>query len=282
MTVVSKLLFLLLVVGSLACGGAKDPVTADSSSSIPDSSSGKHDRGSGWNDASSSSSDISVKAETVTCKFKNTTDTESCVAGGQSCEGISSCAINVKSVPGESLTWESSCGGQAKTTTDGVDESVEFDCTLTNPVTEEVTCLFVGNATPVNCTSLKGSCSGTVSCKAKVTSNSGAKLKWHSTCADGSLSAWSVVDGKDKNVTFQSCGSAQASETVTCVFKDSTVQNSCFDSTKSAFSCSGVGSCTVKVNGTSGQALEWKGTCGSYAYTVIDGVDENAEFSCSK
>ncbi len=227
-----------------------------------------------------------TKAETVTCKFKNATGTESCVTGGNTCEGIGSCTIKVQSYPGDSLTWDSSCGGKATTTTDGVDESVEFDCALTNSVTENVTCLFVGNAKSASCTSLKGSCTGTVSCKATVTANSGANLKWRSTCADGSLIVWSVVDGKDKPVTFHSCGTAQASETVTCMFKGSTTQNSCGTATNSGspldFSCKGIGSCSVKVNGKSGQALTWKGSCGSYAYTLIDDVDENAEFPCSK
>jgi hypothetical protein len=244
----SRLPLLFLIVGNVACGEASKPPAET--------------------------------AETVTCTFNNATGTESCTTGGQTCEGNVSCSIKVKGFPGELLIWESSCGGQKKTTIDSKDESVEFDCALTNPVTEKVTCLFMGNTKSVSCTSLRGNCQGIVSCEATVTANSGAKLKWSSTCADGSLTDWSVVDGKSKAVTFHSCGSAKANETVTCIFKDSTAKNSC-GSTSGSFNCSGVGSCSVKVSGISAEALTWKSaSCGGYAYTLVDGVDENAEFSC--
>jgi len=34
------------------------------------------------------------------------------------------------------------------------------------------------------------------------------------------------------------------------------------------------------VSGKAGQGIQWKSTCGGYAHTIIDGKDEDAEFTC--
>ncbi|MBI4452563.1 hypothetical protein HY637_03980, partial [Candidatus Woesearchaeota archaeon] len=44
--------------------------------------------------------------------------------------------------------------------------------------------------------------------------------------------------------------------------------------------CSGVDSCIVDVSGEKGEKVEWKSSCGGYAYTVIDGIKEQATFYC--
>jgi hypothetical protein len=70
----------------------------------------------------------------------------------------------------------------------------------------------------------------------------------------------------------------QAAEVVTCRFKGSSVTQSC--SSSAGQTCSGIASCTVKVTGVMGLKLTWKSSCGGYAYTVVDGTNEPANFQC--
>jgi len=51
---------------------------------------------------------------------------------------------------------------------------------------------------------------------------------------------------------------------------------------KGKVGCSGVQSCVAKVSGNSGEKITWKSSCGGYAYTVLDGSDEYAEFTCGQ
>ncbi|MFH1229496.1 MAG: hypothetical protein V1678_03675, partial [Candidatus Aenigmatarchaeota archaeon] len=46
------------------------------------------------------------------------------------------------------------------------------------------------------------------------------------------------------------------------------------------FTCGGTGTCVVDVSGEKSKMLTWKSTCGGYAYTVMDGNNEYAEFNC--
>ncbi len=70
-----------------------------------------------------------------------------------------------------------------------------------------------------------------------------------------------------------------AKEQVKCAFVNSASQQKCY-SDDGRFSCSGVESCLADVSGDKGTKLVWKSSCGGYAYTVIDGSNENAEFKC--
>jgi hypothetical protein len=74
-------------------------------------------------------------------------------------------------------------------------------------------------------------------------------------------------------------GVEAAKEQVKCVFKNSNYQQSCY-SDDGRFSCSGTGTCIADVYGNNGEKLTWKSSCGGYAYTVIDGQNEYAEFDC--
>ncbi|PIN86648.1 hypothetical protein COV19_04000 [Candidatus Woesearchaeota archaeon CG10_big_fil_rev_8_21_14_0_10_44_13] len=68
-------------------------------------------------------------------------------------------------------------------------------------------------------------------------------------------------------------------EKVTCVFDNSNAQQECYAVGKNG--CVGTTSCNAGVIGKRGEAVTWKSTCGGYAYTMMDGVDEYAKFSCT-
>ncbi len=268
-----QLLFTALIMAAMVVAGCADD--ADHSSDVglgilDGSTNCGHDSG---------NPDIQVFSETVTCAFTGATSLEACRTSyfGPACKGKGSCAHKISGYVGQKHTWQSSCGGTATTVTDGKDEAVSFSCTPGLQDTDKVTCLFVGSSTQQSCSSIKGSCKGTTSCTVTVKANTGAVLDWSSSC--GGRRAL-TVDGKDDQASF-SCGSATAAETVTCVFKGSNAQHSCFAANLPGYTgCKGTGSCQLKVSGKTGQGVTWKSTCGGYAYTVIDGKDENAEFSC--
>ncbi len=71
-------------------------------------------------------------------------------------------------------------------------------------------------------------------------------------------------------------------EQVKCVFRGSNSVEKCYsaDSDGGKFSCSGIGTCVTDVYGTERQKITWKSSCGGYAYTTIDGINEYAEFDC--
>lgn len=236
-------------------------------------------------DLGSGSPDSTVAKETVTCVFKGSTVKESCQSERGRCEGVGSCTHAVVSYPKHQLTWTSSCGGKHSTTVEGKDETITFDCATTAPVSETVTCLFAGSNTQQTCTSVRGSCQGTSTCSVSVQGKSGGELIWTSITCGGTQKT--TLDGKDQSVQFKSCGSTEVSEVVTCVFKGSTTQQQCMVATTSidplAKSCKGTTSCSVTLKGKVGLKITWKSTCGAsggYAYTVLDGKNENAEFQC--
>ena len=68
-------------------------------------------------------------------------------------------------------------------------------------------------------------------------------------------------------------------EQVKCAFMNSAYLQKCY-SNDGRFSCSGTGTCVAGVSGDKGTKLTWKSSCGGYAYTVIDEVNEQAEFKC--
>jgi hypothetical protein len=73
-------------------------------------------------------------------------------------------------------------------------------------------------------------------------------------------------------------------EQVKCVFRGaaSNVPQECYSEKGGCKSeiYDGHGACVVDVYGYKGEQVVWKSTCGGYAYTVIDGENEYAEFEC--
>ncbi len=70
------------------------------------------------------------------------------------------------------------------------------------------------------------------------------------------------------------------SEFVKCVFNGYTKEEGCSASNPPA-SCSGYGTCAAYITGQKGKQVTWKSSCGGYAYTTLDGIDEYAYFNCS-
>jgi len=69
-------------------------------------------------------------------------------------------------------------------------------------------------------------------------------------------------------------------EQVKCIFDDSKTIQKCYVANLNS-GCSGVESCAADVYGVKGSKLIWKSSCGGYAYTVIDGINEYAKFGCA-
>lgn len=76
------------------------------------------------------------------------------------------------------------------------------------------------------------------------------------------------------------------SEEVKCIFKNSTSEQRCYTAADSpspyyGISCSGRETCVVDIKGKKGDKITWKSSCGGYAYTIMDGQNEYAEFNCA-
>ncbi len=72
---------------------------------------------------------------------------------------------------------------------------------------------------------------------------------------------------------------AAVSEQVKCVFHESKTEQKCYSSNN--YTCSGTETCVVDVRGAKGEQVTWKSSCGGYAYTIMDGQNEYAEFKCA-
>jgi len=69
-------------------------------------------------------------------------------------------------------------------------------------------------------------------------------------------------------------------EQVKCIFINSDSAQKCYTD-DGVFGCSGTGICVSNVSGDKGDKITWKSSCGGYAYTVLDGNNNHAEFKCS-
>ncbi len=127
----------------------------------------------------------------------------------------------------------------------------------------------------------KASCFGVKTCVADVTGMKGEKLVWKSSCGGY---AYTFLDGYDDYAEF-SCGEqeSQIQEQVKCIFKGATSEQECYsyDDKNEKVGCKGLDTCVVDVSGKKGSKLIWKSSCGGYAFTLLDGESEYAEFSCS-
>lgn len=120
----------------------------------------------------------------------------------------------------------------------------------------------VDSCSGTNCNLQEGFCDG------KEVSNYAAKCDFG--CKNGAC-LQKTSSEKDSQGT---------SESVTCVFKGATTEQRCYFAGSDGSTCSGKESCVLKVQGKSGDKMTWKSTCGGYAYTVTDGNNEEAVFTC--
>ena len=72
-------------------------------------------------------------------------------------------------------------------------------------------------------------------------------------------------------------------EEVKCIFKGTETQQKCYRAEYNWMYCSSYqGTCIVtNLEGYDGEKITWKSSCGGYAYTVLDGNNEQIEFDCS-
>lgn len=72
-------------------------------------------------------------------------------------------------------------------------------------------------------------------------------------------------------------------EEVKCIFKNTQTEQKCYRAEFNWMYCSSYqGSCIVtNLEGYDGEKITWKSSCGGYAYTTLDGNNEQIEFDCS-
>ncbi len=71
-------------------------------------------------------------------------------------------------------------------------------------------------------------------------------------------------------------------EEVKCIFKNTKTEQKCYRAEYNWMYCSGIGTCIVtNLEGYDREKITWKSSCGGYAYTLLDGNNEYAEFECS-
>ncbi|MBW2978085.1 hypothetical protein KY331_04535 [Candidatus Woesearchaeota archaeon] len=70
-------------------------------------------------------------------------------------------------------------------------------------------------------------------------------------------------------------------EQVKCLFMGATEQEKCYSAEPHELSCRGTTSCKIDVVGREDNKITWKSSCGGYAYTRMDGIDEYIKFDCS-
>lgn len=252
--------------------------------------------------------------EVVKCIFTDSDAGQFCYTDDKryGCKGIGTCVMEFSGKPGEKLNWRSSCEGSVSTVVDGLTDYISFKCaqaplpqpTPTQPlpmlptVKEKVKCLFVNSQTPQQCLNEypDSGCKGIGSClDENVVGEQGKKMVWKSTCGGGYT--YTVMDGQDEYIEFicpLSTTPTTAQELVACIFDNADTAQKCY-SDDGKYSCSlpdefytkkvdgqevKYSACKMDVSGTQGQKLTWKSSCGEYAYTVIDGSPEEAEFQC--
>lgn len=176
--------------------------------------------------------------------------------------------------------------GKASEETATTDQAVEA-------ASEQITCIFLDSSSMQECYSAGFKCSGIGSCTVAVSGAKGTQLTWKSSCGNY---AYTSIDGTDKKAEFKCLQSVEVQpiqttqtatstaietlkEQVKCIFINSVSEQKCY-TTDGKFGCSGMGSCISDVASAKGTQLQWKSSCGGYAYTTIDGSNEYAEFKC--
>ncbi|MFH1229402.1 MAG: hypothetical protein V1678_03180, partial [Candidatus Aenigmatarchaeota archaeon] len=158
-------------------------------------------------------------------------------------------------------------------------------------ITEQVKCIFTDSDAMQECYTADGrfGCSGAGTCIANIAGENGTKFVWKSSCPDVGY-VETIADGYTEYVAFKCAtptgtpGPAPTTiptevikEQVKCIFANSNSEQKCY---AEGFTCGGTGTCVVDVSGEKSKMLTWKSTCGGYAYTVMDGNNEYAEFNC--
>lgn len=131
-------------------------------------------------------------------------------------------------------------------------------------------CISETTIKPTNCVQRGGTC-----CKADVCGTP-------SVCEQGYFAVLKGCNSDCKPIVdCQKIAQEEVKEQVECIFVNSKTEQRCYLSGDNyKFTCPGVESCVMDVNGYKGQQLTWKSTCGGYAYTTVDGENDPISFEC--
>ena len=174
---------------------------------------------------------------------------------------------------------------------------------------EQVTCKFLNSNSPQTCYYpyiQDLSCTGAGSCTMAIGGTEGNKVK---ILACGGV-AYATLDNADETAEFN-CEKSEAgevSEQVKCIFDEATQTQKCYpteapaapvenvkEQVKCVFleskqlqkcysefgqTCEGETSCVMDITFAKGKKIALKSSCGGYAYILMDGNNENAEFKC--
>ncbi|MDO8741377.1 MAG: hypothetical protein Q7J54_07470 [Candidatus Woesearchaeota archaeon] len=169
-----------------------------------------------------------------------------------------------------------------------------------NLLYEQLTCKFLGSTSTHTCyypNVQDLTCTGTDSCTMAIMGSEGSKVN---ILACGGV-AYVTFDNADETAEFncgadvkcvfdeftktEKCYSTEAAapvenvkEQVTCKFLESKQLQKCYS--EFGQSCEGETGCVMEVIGEKGRKTALKSSCGGYAYILLDGNNEDAEFKC--
>jgi len=176
---------------------------------------------------------------------------------------------------------------------------------------DKITCVFRGVEGTHKCyteTTPFFSCSGVGSCTMEVYGVAGTRIIFRETCLNGQLSY--VIGANMGNQFDINCGQEGIpiqepksvtepinpetvqptnllstgpilTEQVKCIFENPSSYQYCYTVDK-RYVCSGGESCENTVSGEKGTTLPWTSSCGGYAMTTIDSVNEEIRFTCPR
>ncbi len=168
-----------------------------------------------------------------------------------------------------------------------VGEKVSFSYTITNKGKATATGVIAGSGYAYSCSNSGGGGGGSSSGFSLAPGEGRFFLDGYTFLAPDTctftftVSSDSDIDlsNNKASLTITAKATPVVKEQVKCVFVNSASQQKCY-SDDGRFGCSGVESCLADVSGDKGTKITWKSSCGGYAYTVIDGVNEYSEFEC--
>ena len=107
-------------------------------------------------------------------------------------------------------------------------------------------------------------------------------------CTSTTFNTQTSTNTQSTNISTTPISNQGTTEQVKCVFNGAIAEQKCYGYAPSPtigsdpiyYSCTGVGTCVVIVNGKQNTPITWGSSCGGSANTTIDGNNEYANFNC--